>query len=134
MEKKFGGNYIKMSQDIVADALNQIMNIKRTGINIIVIKRHSKLLRNILDIAKESGYLDYSIDGDELKIEIKKLNEIKAIKPRYAFSIKRLGHYVRRFLPAKDFGFVIVSTNKGLMNHYEAKEKNLGGFLIAYIF
>ena len=123
-----------MSQDIVADALNQIMNIKRTGVDVIIIKKHSKLLRNILDIAKEAGYLDYSVEGRELKIEIKKLNEIKAIKPRYAFSIKRLDHYVRRFLPAKDFGFVIVSTNKGLMTHYEAKEKNLGGFLIAYVF
>ena len=42
--------------------------------------------------------------------------------------------YVRRFLPSRDFGFIIVSTSKGLMTHEEAIEKNIGGSLIAYIF
>ena len=91
-------------------------------------------MRNILDIAKENGYLDYRIDGKELIIEIKKINEIKAIKPRYTVSTKSLDKYVRRFLPARDFGFVIISTSKGLMKHSEAKEKNIGGCLIAYVF
>ena len=123
-----------MSQDIVADALNQIMNAKKARKKTLVLNKHSKLLKSILDIAKESGYLDYSIDGRELKIEIKDLNEFKAIKPRYTVSVKRINHYVRRFLPAKDFGLVIISTNKGLMRHYDAEEKNLGGCLIAYMF
>ena len=123
-----------MKSDVVADALNQIMNAKRAGKKEIVVKRYSKLLRNILDIAKENGYLDYRIDGKELIIEIKKINEIKAIKPRYTVSTKSLDKYVRRFLPARDFGFVIISTSKGLMKHSEAKEKNIGGCLIAYVF
>ena len=123
-----------MSQDIVADALNQIMNAKKARKTKVVIKKHSKLLRNILDIAKESGYLDYEIDGNELKVEIYKLNELKAIKPRYTVSVKRINKYVRRFLPAKNFGFVIVSTNNGLMKAEEAEEQNLGGCLIAYMF
>jgi len=123
-----------MSQDIVADALNQIMNAKKARKKEIVIKKHSKLLRNILDIIKEAGYLDYEVKGTELKIEIKQLNEFKAVKPRYTIPVKRINHYVRRFLPAKDFGFVIISTNKGLMKHYEAEDQNLGGCLIAYVY
>ena len=123
-----------MSQDIVADGLNQIMNAKKARKTDIVLQNHSKLLRNILDLAKESGFLDYEVDGTKLKVKIKKLNEIRAIKPRYTVSIKQINHYVRRFLPAKDFGLVIISTNKGLMRHYDAEEKNLGGCLIAYMF
>ena len=123
-----------MSQDIVADALNQIMNAKKAGKSSVTIKKHSKLLRGILDIAKESGYLNYSIDGNEMKIEIEKLNEFKAIKPRYTVGVKRINFYVRRYLPAKNFGFVIVSTNNGLMKHEEAEEKNLGGCLMAYVY
>jgi small subunit ribosomal protein S8 len=123
-----------MSQDIVADALNQIMNAKRARKKEVIIKKHSKLLRNILDIAKESGYLDYSIKDKDMKIEIKELNEIKAIKPRYTVSVKKMNHYVRRFLPSRDFGFIIVSTNQGLMKHYDAEKENLGGCLIAYLF
>ena len=123
-----------MSQDIIADALNQIMNAKKAKKTSVVIKKHSKLLRNILDIAKESGYLDYEVDGTELKVEIFKLNELKAVKPRYTVSVKNINKYVRRYLPAKNFGFVIVSTNQGLMKAEEAEEQNLGGCLIAYMF
>ena len=123
-----------MSQDVVADGLNQIMNMKKARKDTIVLKKHSKVLRNILDIAKQAGYLDYSVNGNELKVEIKELNKIQAIKPRYTVSVKRINHYVRRFLPAKNFGFVIVSTSNGLMKHEEAEEKNLGGCLIAYVY
>jgi len=123
-----------MSQDIVADGLNQIMNAKKARKESVILNKHSKLLRNILDIAKESGYLDYSVDGTKLKVEIKRLNKIMAIKPRYTVSVDKINRYVRRFLPAKDFGLVIVSTNKGLMKHNDAEEKNQGGCLVAYIF
>ena len=123
-----------MSQDIIADALNQIMNAKNARKTSVVIQKHSKLLRNILDIAKESGYLEYEIDGTQLKVTINKINELKAIKPRYTVSVKDINKYVRRYLPAKNFGFVIVSTNQGLMKAEDAEEQNLGGCLIAYMF
>ena len=123
-----------MSQDIVSDALNEVMNAKKAKKTSVVIRRHSKLLRNILDIAKENGYLDYSVNGNELKIEIKKVNEIKAIKPRFTVSSLKIDHYVRRYLPAKNYGFLIVSTNKGLMKSNEAMEQNIGGCLIAFIY
>ncbi len=123
-----------MSQDIIADGLNQIMNAKKARKENVVIKKHSKLFENILKIAKDSGYLDYSIKEKDLIINFNKINEIRAIKPRFSVSIKTINKYVRRFLPAKNFGFLIISTNQGLMKHEEAKEKNLGGCLIAYIF
>ena len=123
-----------MSQDIIADALNQIMNAKKARKTNVVIQKHSKLLRNILDIAKESGYLNYEIDGTELKVTINKVNELRAIKPRYTVSVKDINKYVRRYLPAKNFGFVIISTNKGLMKSEDAEEQNLGGCLVAYMF
>ena len=123
-----------MSQDLVADGLNQIMNAKKAKIKNVVLKRHSKLLRKVLDILKTADYIDYSLDGSLLKIDIKKLNELKALKPRYTASINQIELYVRRFLPAKNFGFIIISTNKGLMSHIEAQEKNLGGCLIAYVY
>jgi small subunit ribosomal protein S8 len=123
-----------MSQDIVSDALNELMNAKKARKTTVLVKKHSKLLRNILDIAKEAGYLDYSIDGNEMSIEIKNLSEIKAIKPRFTVSVKKINDYTRRFLPAKNYGFLIISTNQGLMKSDEAEEKKLGGCLIAYVY
>ncbi|MDP2925423.1 MAG: 30S ribosomal protein S8 [Nanoarchaeota archaeon] len=123
-----------MSQDIVSDALNMIMNAKKARKNSIVLNKNSKLLRNILEIIKHAGYIDYSVDGRNINIEIQKLNQLKAIKPRFTSSVEQIEGYVRRYLPAKNFGFVIISTNKGLMDHIEAKEKNIGGCLIAYVY
>lgn len=123
-----------MSQDIVADTLNEIMNAKKARKTNVIVNKNSKLLRNVLDIAKESGYIEYTVDGNSVKVEIKKLNEFKAVKPRFTVSVDKISRYVRRYLPARNFGFLIVSTNKGLMKHEEAQEKNLGGCLIAYIY
>ncbi len=123
-----------MSENIISDALNQIMNAKRAGKSELVIERYSKLLLKILDIAQASGYLEYFVDGKKLKIQLKKINTIKAINPRYTVSVEKINGYVRRYLPAKNFGFLIVSTNQGLMKHEEAEEKNIGGCLVAYMY
>ena len=123
-----------MSQDIVADGLNQIMNAKNARKSDVVLDKYSKLLKHILDIAKENGLLNYELQGKKIKIEIKDLNNITAIKPRYTVSTKKINFYVRRYLPARNFGFIILSTNQGLMNHKKAEEENLGGCLIAYMY
>ena len=123
-----------MSQDIVADALNQIMNAKRARKTEVRIKRSSKFLIEILNLIKKLGYIDYEKEDREIIVKIKKINEIKAIKPRFTVSIDQIDRYVRRFLPARNFGFIIVSTSKGLMTQDDALEKNIGGSLIAYIF
>jgi len=123
-----------MSQDIIADVLNMVMNCKRAGKKELETTRYSKLLIRVLEIAKKHGYLDYSLDekAKKLRIKIIKLNECKAIKPRFNASVEGLEKYIRRFLPARDFGIVIVSTSSGLITHKEAYEKNIGGALIAY--
>lgn len=123
-----------MSQDIVSDALNEIMNAKTARKKSVVLNKNSKLLRNVLDIIKKAGYIEYKIEGNEIIVDIRKLNQLKAIKPRFTSSVDQIEHYVRRYLPAKDFGFVIISTNRGLMDHYEAKKQNIGGCLIAYVY
>jgi small subunit ribosomal protein S8 len=123
-----------MSQDIVADGLNQIMNVKRARRTEVRIKKYSKLLINLLDLMKKLDYLDYEIDCKEIIVKIKKINEIRAIKPRFNVSVDEIDKYVRRFLPARDFGFIIISTSEGLLTHDQALEKNIGGSLIAYVF
>lgn len=124
-----------MSQDIVADALNQIMNVKRTKKTEVRIKKYSKFLLEVLELMKKLDYIDYKIEDRELRIEIKEqLNECMAIKPRYNVSVDSIDKYVRRFLPARDFGYVILSTSKGLMVHDDAIKEKIGGSVIAYVF
>ena len=123
-----------MSHDIVADCLNMVMNVKKAGKSELELSRYSKLLFKVLDIAKKNGYLDYKMDNKKLKIEIKKLNRCKAIKPRFYVQVEGIEKYMRRFLPARGFGILLISTSKGLLTQEEAYGKNIGGSLIAYFY
>ena len=126
-----------MSQDIVSDALNQMMNSKKAGKSIVEIKRYSKFLISVLALAKLKNYIkDYKISDDKktLKIEIAKLNKCSAIKPRFTVSIEEIEKYEKRYLPAKNFGILMLSTSQGLMTNQTAKEKKIGGSLIAFMY
>jgi small subunit ribosomal protein S8 len=124
-----------MSQDIVSDGLNQIMNALRAKKSSLTLKRHSRLLISILAIAKLKGYISsYSIDGTKLNIEIGKLNACNSIKPRYYVQKDEVERFTKIYLPAKDIGIIIISTSKGIMTHQTAADKNLGGSLLAYFY
>lgn len=124
-----------MSQDIISDALNQMMNAKRAGHESVLIKKHSKFLINILAVGKLKGYIkDYNIEDKNLKIKYGKFNFCMSVKPRYVVKVGMIDKYVRRYLPSKDMGTLIISTSKGLMTHQTAIEKNIGGSVIAYFY
>lgn len=123
-----------MSQDIISDILNSIMNAKRAKKEFLVITRFSNLSVEILDMMKQYGYIDYEKSEGKIKIILKEINECRAIKPRYSVKTKKIEDYARRFLPARNFGYMIISTNKGLMTHSQAKESKAGGSIIAYFY
>ena len=126
-----------MSQDVVADALNMIRNSVKARKETLEIKRISGLLIEIFKIMKQKGAIKrYKIDSKTktAEIDIGKLFECKAIKPRFTVKKGDIEKYRRRFLPARDIGTIIVSTNKGLITHEEAMEQGVGGSLIAFFY
>lgn len=128
-----------MKMDVLTNALNQIMNAKRVGKNSCVVPA-SKLLINVLKVMHKHGYISYKIEKKEknaskkVAIEIQKLNECRAITPRFYVKVEELEKYVRRFLPSRELGILIISTSSGLLTNKEATQKKLGGSLIAYCF
>jgi len=123
-----------MSRDIISDVLNEIMNAKKANKEFIETTRFSKLLINILEIMKSYGYIEYKIEDGKLRVILKEITECRSIKPRYSAAKKNIDKYVRKFLPARNYGYVVISTSKGLMTHQEAQENKIGGSLIAYFF
>ncbi len=126
-----------MSQDITADALNMIRNAKKAGKERIQVKKISNLLIEVLKIMKQEGAIKkYKIDVKKRSIEITigELSECKAIKPRFTVDKNQIEKYRRRYLPARNLGTMIISTNKGLMTHEEAYSEGTGGCLIAYFY
>ncbi len=45
-----------------------------------------------------------------------------------------LEQFEARFLPAQDFGVLIVSTTEGVISHVKAKELGVGGKLLAFVY
>ena len=125
-----------MSQDIVADGLNQIMNAKRIEKRELVIRRYSKVLLALFEMMKSAGHITYEVDAEAKTVSVKilKLNECRAVKPRYFVAVGDIDKYMRRFLPSRNFGTLVISTNKGMLGHRDALKENLGGSVVAYFY
>jgi len=125
-----------MSQDIVADGLNEVMNSKRVGKVELTIKRYSKVLLNLFEMMKTKGHIDFEVNEAEKTVVVKviKLNECRAVKPRYYAGAADVDKYLRRFLPSRNFGTLVISTNKGLMGHKDVIANKIGGSVIAYFY
>ncbi len=126
-----------MSHDIVADALNMIRNAKKANKEIVKFNIISNLLIEVLKIMKQKGAIKkYKIDSKEksLEVTIGDLIDCKAIKPRFSCDKSQIEKYRRRYLPSRNSGTMILSTNKGLITHEEAEIEKIGGCLIAYFY
>jgi len=126
--------------DPITDALTKIRNAEAISKSECRIKPASKFLGELLRVAKENDYIsEYKLEEDKgiISVIVKlngKINTCKGIKPRYAVKKSGFEKYEKRYLPARDVGILIVSTPKGIMSHTQAKEKGLGGRLIAFIY
>jgi len=129
-----------MLNDPLANVLSYIGNHERLGRKEITLANNSKLIRKVLNILNENGYVGEfkELDDGKGKLLVISLlgnvNKIGVIKPR--FNVKKDGYekFEKRYLPAKDFGVILVSTSQGIMIHNQAKEKGLGGRLICYCY
>jgi small subunit ribosomal protein S8 len=124
----------------VATAMSKIMNAENAKKLDVTLYPVSKIMERILGIMKKFDYIDdfkrikYT-NGDKIVVSLSgKINKCGAISPNISIQIKDFEKFEKRYLPAKDFGMLIVSAPIGLITHYEAKEKNTGGKLIAYCY
>jgi len=126
--------------DPLNNVLSKINNCEKIGKKECIVKPVSKIILNVLKIMKDEKYIKdikkiEDNKGGFIKVDlIGKINKCGVIKPRLSFKKEEFEKFEKRFLPAKDFGMLIISTNKGLITHYKAKESKTGGRLIAYIY
>ncbi|MBL7100882.1 MAG: 30S ribosomal protein S8 [Nanoarchaeota archaeon] len=129
-----------MMHDTISITLSNILNADKVGKDFCIGKPYSKMLKEVLTIIHGKGYIgSFEVikdgRGDLVKINlIGKVNKCGVIKPRFAVKKGGFEKFEKRYLPAKGFGILIVSTSQGVMSHSEAVEKKLGGRLIAYVY
>jgi small subunit ribosomal protein S8 len=129
-----------MLNDPLADALSLMKNAEIKGKGTCTVQPSSKLIGGVLNLLKEKGYIgefERIDDGKAGLFQVKLLGNINncgVIKPRYPVKRENLEKWESRYLPARDFGILILTTTQGIVTHAEAKKIGIGGKLLAYIY
>ncbi len=129
-----------MQHNTLADAMSLIKNAERAGKQECIIQPSSKLIGRVLKIMQENNYIgqfEYIEDGRAGLFKVKltgNINDCGVIKPRYSVKRVDLEKFEARYLPAQDFGVLILTTTHGVLSHNTAKELRTGGKLLAYVY
>jgi len=132
-----------VSTDPLANALSTIMNNEMRGNREALITPASKLIAMVLRVMQKYGYIgefEHIDDGRWGKIKVQllgRINRVGVIKPRISVTYRELREmpaWLRKYLPSRDIGILIISTSQGVMSHREALEKRIGGILLAYVY
>ena len=130
-----------MVQDNIADMLTRMRNALQMRYQTVVVNG-TKMTLGIAEILKKEGFItDYNYEknltGDKLTITLKYGEK----KERVITGLKRVSKSgLRVYAKANEIprvlnglGIAIISTSKGLMTDKKARENNLGGEVLAYI-
>ncbi|MDR3223057.1 MAG: 30S ribosomal protein S8 [Methanobrevibacter sp.] len=126
--------------DPLANAITNIRNNELQVNSSCTIAPASKLIGQVLTTMKNENYIgefEYIDDGKAGKFLVElagNINQCGVIKPRHSVKKDEFEKFEKRFLPAKNFGILIVTTPKGILTHSKAKELGIGGRLLAYVY
>ena len=131
-----------MVNDRIADMLTRIRNANQMKYDTVEVLG-SNMIEGIASILKTEGYIsDYKVNksesGDTITLNLK---YTEGKKERVIVGLKRISKPGLRVYAKHDelprvlngLGIAIISTSNGLMTDKEAREKHLGGEVLAYI-
>ncbi|MCD6114225.1 MAG: 30S ribosomal protein S8 [Thermoprotei archaeon] len=129
--------------DTLANALATIWNNEVRGKKEAIIMPASKLIANVLRVFQKEGYIgefEYIDDGRWGKIKVQllgRINKCGVIKPRVSVKyvdLLNMPEWLRKYLPSREMGIIVLSTPQGVMSHKEALAKKIGGIVLAYVY
>ena len=129
-----------MQHDPLNDAMSQINNAEKVGKSECMVKPSSKLIGRVLKTMQDNGYIkefEYLDDGrsGQFKVTLNgNINKCGVIKPRFSVRKTELENFESRYLPAQDFGVLILTTTEGVITHTKARDLGVGGRLLAYVY
>ena len=127
----------------LANALTTIYNNEVRRNKQAIIMPASKLIINVLRVMQKEGYIgeiELIDDGRSGKVVVQllgRVNKCGPITPRYPLTYQdllKMPNYIRRYLPSKEIGFIILSTSKGVMTHKDAIKERIGGVALGYVY
>ncbi|CCJ29334.1 unnamed protein product [Pneumocystis jirovecii] len=125
---------------VLNDCLNSIVNAERRGKRQVLVRPSSKVIIKFLTVMQKHGYIGEFEEIDDHrngKIVIQlngRLNKCGVISPRFNVKLKDIECWVTRLLPSRQFGYIVLTTSSGIMDHDEARRKHVAGKIIGYFY
>ena len=98
------------------------------------------MLVKFLQKMQARGYInDFEVIDDaragKIVVDLNgRLNKCGVISPRFPLTLKKFENFVSQILPSRQFGYVILTTNKGLLDHQECRDAGIGGKVLGFFY
>ncbi|KAH9601976.1 hypothetical protein KSS87_019645 [Heliosperma pusillum] len=127
-----------MGRRILNDALRTIVNAEKRNMASAELKPISTVICSFLNIMKHRGYIkDFQVQdphrvGKATVELLGRVNDCKAFTYRQDLKSRDIEEYRVRILPTRQWGYVVISTPNGVLDHEEAIKQNVGGQVLGY--
>ncbi|KAI8061497.1 40S ribosomal protein S22-A [Gilbertella persicaria] len=131
-------NMVRVS--VLNDCLNNINNAEKRGKRQVLVRPSSKVIVKFLSVMQKHGYIgefEQIDDHRSGKIVIQlngRINKCGVISPRFNIKLGELEKWTANLLPARQFGYLILTTSAGIMDHEEARQKHTGGKILGFFY